>query len=173
MKSDNLLRVGYSFFGLLAGDAVLLILALLNALQISLLLHGQLKAQFLTAVGWFIPIAIVSIVGWMMIGVPAVLIISTGRILKTAWWLILLVGALLGPLALLIIFLLLSRGMPSGETFTHTGFLWTCASLISTVAFGIHCAMVRQWSRGDAQLNSLTELSERERGRAPSADDGR
>lgn len=150
MKRDHLLRIGYSFFGLLAGDTALLILALLNAFHISLLLGGQLKAQLLTAVGWFIPVAIASIAGWMMIGIPVVLIISTGRILKTTWWLILLVGALLGPLALLIIFLLLSWGMPSGETFTHTGFLWTCASLISTVAFGVHCAFVRQWSRGDA-----------------------
>ena len=150
MKSDWLLRVGFSFLGLLAGDAALLILALLNFLHISLLLHGQLEAQFLTALGWFIPIAIVSIIGWMMIGVPAVLIISTGRILRTSWWLILLLGVLLGPLALLVVFLLLSRGMPNGQTFSHTGFLWACASLISTVAFGVHCSMVRRSVRGGA-----------------------
>jgi hypothetical protein len=147
MNNDRLLRIGYSFFGLLAGDAALLILAILNALHISLLLHGQLKAQFLTAMGWFIPIAIVSIIGWMMIGIPAVLIISSERILKTAWLLILLGGALLGPLALLVVFLLLSRGMPNSGTFTNTGFLWACASLISTVAFGVHCALVRRSAR--------------------------
>lgn len=37
MKGIHLLRVGYSFFGLLAGDAVLLILILLNALRASLI----------------------------------------------------------------------------------------------------------------------------------------
>jgi len=35
MKLDSLLRVGYSFLGLMAGDGVLLILILMNALRIS------------------------------------------------------------------------------------------------------------------------------------------
>jgi hypothetical protein len=147
MKNDRLLRLGYSFFGLLAGDAALLILSIANAVHISLLLHGQLKSQLFTAMGWFIPIAIVSIIGWMLIGIPTVLIISSERILKTSWLLILIVGALLGPLALVIIFLLLSRGMPSSATFTDTGFLWACASMISMVAFGVHCALVGRSAR--------------------------
>lgn len=142
MKSEHLLRVIYSFFGLLAGDAALLILTLLNAVRLSLLLHGQLKAQCLTAVGSFIPIAILSVVGWLAVGVPAVLILSPRRILQSSLWLLLLLGAVLGPVALFVIFLLLSRGMPTAETFTHTGFLWACASLISTVAFAVHCALV-------------------------------
>ena len=151
MKNDRLLRVSYSFLGLLAGDAALLFLGLLNALRASLLQHGKLMSlMFRSTLEWFIPVAIVSIVGWMIIGIPAVLIISAERILKTAWLLILMVGALLGPLALLIVFLLLSRGMPRGETFTHTEFLWACASVISMVAFGVHCALVRQRARGDA-----------------------
>ena len=75
MKSDNLLRVGYSFLGLLTGDAMLLILFLLNALRTSLLPNGQLKAQCLTAVGSFIPIAIVSVIGWLAVGVPVALIL--------------------------------------------------------------------------------------------------
>jgi hypothetical protein len=135
---------------LLAGDAALLILTLLNALQISLLLHGQLKAQFLTAMGFFIPIAIVSVVGWMMIGIPIVLILPPARILQASWWLLIPAGALLGPLALFVIFLFLSRGMPTAETFTHTGFFWACASLISTVAFGVHCMLMRRCTPSNA-----------------------
>jgi hypothetical protein len=151
MKVIELLRrVGYSFLGLLAGNAVLLILDLLNALHLSLLLHGQLKAQFLTAMGFFIPVAIVSVAGWLAVGIPAVLILPTGRIVKSSLWLLLLLGALLGPLALLLVFLSLSRGMPATETFTHTGFLWLCSSLISTVAFGVYCLLVRRYARGDA-----------------------
>lgn len=150
MKSDRLLRVGYSYLGLLAGDFAVLILSLLNAFHISLLMRGQVKAQLLTAMGWFIPIAIVSIVGWILIGIPVGLIVSTRWILKATFWLILSVGALLGPLALLIIFLLLSLGMPSAETFTHTGFLMACASLISTVAFGVHCVLVRRFAGSGA-----------------------
>jgi len=150
MKSDNLLRVGYSFLGLLTGDAVLLILTFLNALRTSLLLHGQLKAQCLTAVGSFIPIAIVSVIGWLAVGVPVALILPSRRIFQSPLWLLLLVGVLLGPVALFVIFLLLSRGMPTSETFTHTGFLWGCASLISTVAFAVHCGLVRQCAGDDA-----------------------
>ena len=148
MKGDRLLRVGYSFLGLLAGDAALLLLVLFNALRASLLQHGRLMALLLrSALEWFGLVAIVSIVGWMMVGVPAVLTLSTGRILKTAWWQLLLVGALLGPIALLIVFLLLSRGQLSRETFVSTGFFWACASVISTIGFGVHCAFVRRWAR--------------------------
>lgn len=146
-RLDYLLRIGYSFFGLLAGNAVLLILALGNALHISLLLHGQVKAQCLTALGFFIPIAIASIAGWLIVGVPAVLVLSPRRVLQSSRWQLLIVGALLGPAALFAIFLLLSRGLAKGETFTNTGFLWVCASLISFVAFAVHCALMRRYAR--------------------------
>ena len=144
MKSEHLLHVYYSFIGLLAGDAALLILIFLNALRTSLLLHGQLRAQCLTAVGTLIPIAIVSFLGWMVVGAPAVLILTPTRILQTSSWPILILGALLGPVALFVIFLLLSRGMPSAETFSNTGYVWACASLISTVAFAVYQALVHQ-----------------------------
>ena len=144
---DYLLRVSNSFLGLLAADAVLLILSLLNALRISLLLHGQFKAQCLTALGFFIPVAIVSIVGWLVVGVPAVLILSPRRVLQTPLWLLLTLGVLLGPAALLVIFLLLSPGMQKAETSTNTGFVWACSSLISTIAFAVHCALMRREAR--------------------------
>jgi hypothetical protein len=147
MSLEYLLRIGYSFLGLLAGNAVFLIFALGNALHISLLLHGHFEAQCLTALGFFIPIAVVSVAGWLIVGVPAVLILSPQRILQVPPWQILMVGALLGPAALLAIFLLLSRGLAKGETFTNTGFLWVCASLISCVAFAVHCALMRRYAR--------------------------
>ena len=150
MKSKHLLLVCYSFTGLLAGDAALLIFLFLNALRTSLLLHGQLKAECLTAVGSFIPIAIVSSVGWLVVGVPAVLILTPTRIRQTSSWLLLFLGTLLGPFALFVIFLLLSRGMPKAEIFSHTGFLWACANLISTVAFPVHCALALRCVRDDA-----------------------
>ena len=154
MRLDHLLRVGYSFLGLLAGDAVLLILALLNALHISLLLHGQLKAQCLVALGFFIPVAIVSVVGWLVVGIPAALILSPRRLLHTSLWPLLIVGALLGPAALFVIFLLLSRGMPKTETFTNTGFVWACSSLISTIAFAVHCALMRRDARSSPKADA-------------------
>jgi len=140
-------RIICSFFGLLAGDGAFLVLALLNALRTSLLLQGQLKAQCLIALGFVIPIAIASVIGWLAVGVPAALMVSSKRILQSPLWLLLLFGALLGPIALFVIFLLLNRGMPESETFTHTGFIWICAILISTVAFAVHCALVGRRAR--------------------------
>ena len=158
MKLDHLLRMGYSFFGLLAGDATLLVLALINALHISLLLHGQFKAQCLIALGFFIPAAIVSVVGWLVIGIPAVLILPLRAIEQSSRWLLLVIGALLGPLALLAIFLLLRPGMPKSETFTNTGFLWACASLISTIAFAVYCMLMRRYARArEGEAKSVTQ----------------
>lgn len=153
MKLDPLLRVGYSFFGLLAGDAALLMLFLLNGLHASLLVHGQLRAQCLTALGSFIPIAIVSVAGWLVIGVPAVLILSPRRVLRFPRWLVLVAEALLGPLALIVIFVLLKPGLPTSETFTNTGVLWACACLISTVAFAVHCSIVR-WVARNSEIKN-------------------
>lgn len=156
MRSDRLLRVGYSFLGLLAGDAALLVLVVFNALRTSLLQHGRLMGLLLQmSLEWFSLVAIVSIAGWMMVGVPAVLILSANRIVKTARWQLLLAGALLGPLALMIVFLLLSRGKVSSEIFTNTGLFWICASIISTIAFGVHCALVRRSER--RRLRTPTE----------------
>jgi hypothetical protein len=151
MLGDYVLRVGYSYLGLLAGNVASLLLFLLNAFRASLLSHGQLKAQCLAALGSFIPIAIVSIVGWLAIGIPAVLILSPQRALQSPLWLLLAIGALLGPVALFAIFLLLSPGLAAGETFTNTGLLWACASLISTVAFAVHCALLRHYTRWTAK----------------------
>jgi hypothetical protein len=158
MKSDRLMRVGYSFLGLLAGDAALLFLVLFKSFCASLQQHGKLMALLLkSTLEWFGVVAIVSIAGWIMIGVPAVLILSPGRTLKTSRLLLVLVGALLGPLALLFVFLLLSRGKLSSATFTQTTFLWACASVISTIAFGVHCTLVRRTAR--IKLKISTELS--------------
>lgn len=147
MIGDYALRIAYSYLGLIAGNAALLLLFFLNAFRTSLLLHGQLKAQCLAALGSFIPVAITSIVGWLAIGIPAVVVLSPQRISQFPLWLLLVIGALLGPIALVTIFLLLSRGLAAGETFTNTGPLWACASLISTVAFAVHCALVRRYTR--------------------------
>ena len=51
----------------------------------------------------------------------------------------LLVGAVLGPLALLIIFVLLAHGhLEFPGTFKGTGSLWAFSILVSTVSFGLY-----------------------------------
>ena len=145
MIGDYVLRVGYSHLGLLAGNVALLLLLLLNALRASLWLHGQMKVQLLAALGSFIPIAIFSVAGWVAVGVPVVLLFSSRTIARVSSGILLLIGAPLGPLALLLILVWLNHGQPGAVSFSRTGFLWECASLISTVAFAVHCTFVRHF----------------------------
>jgi len=151
MIRDYVLRVGYSYLGLLAGNVALLVLLLLNAFRASLWLHGQMKMQLLAALGDFIPIAIVSIVGWVAVGVPAVLLFSSRTIARVSSGILLLIGVPLGPLALLLIFVWLNHGQPGAVSFSRTGVLWESASIISTVAFAVHCTFVRHYTRWTAK----------------------
>jgi len=60
----------------------------------------------------------------------------------------LLVGAVLGPLALLIIFVLLAHGhLEFPGTFKGTGSLWAFSILVSTVSFGLYVALLKGKSR--------------------------
>lgn len=94
------------------------------------------SSRYSTVKGYGLDI-VVSIVGWLVVGIPAVLMLSPRRILRASLMRLLTVGVLLGPAALLVIFLLLSLGMPKAETFTNTGLLWASSSLISTVPYTI------------------------------------
>lgn len=151
MTGDYVLRIGYSYLGLLAGNGVLLLLLLLNAFSGSLLLHGQMKMLFLAALGQFIPMAIFSIPGWLAIGVPVALLFSSGTIASVSSGTLLLIGVPLGPLALLLILVWLNHGQPGAVSFSGTGPLWACATIISTVSFAVHCALLRQYTRWTAK----------------------
>ena len=149
MIRDYVLRVGYSFLGLLAGNGALLLL-LLNEYLGSPWLHGQI----LPAPGVLIPIiliAIFSIPGWLAIGVPVALLFSPRTIARVSRGILLLIGVPPGPLALLLIFVWLSHGQPGAVSFSGTGALWACATIISTVAFAVHCTLVRHYTRWTAK----------------------
>jgi len=107
-------RLAYAFMGLLAGDALLLLYLVQNALRVrSTLLAAQVgePAQALpNAVQHFLFFATFSFAGWLIVGIPTVLLFSGRSIARLSWPLALVLGATLGPLALLAILLMLGHG---------------------------------------------------------------
>ena len=73
------------------------------------ILAGEPARTLPDAVETFILYAIFSLVGWMLVGLPATLLFPARSITRLSWPRALIVGATSGPIALLVIFALLSR----------------------------------------------------------------
>ena len=148
-EDTPLLRIASAFLGLVAGDAVLLALLLFNALRAgAALMHlhlGNPAGQFAVAMQIFLLCASFSIVGWLVVGIPAALYFSTLRIRRLHWIVRMLVGAGLGPLALLAILFVLGRGrLTYPASFTNTTILWIYSAIVSTVSFLVYAALLRR-----------------------------
>ncbi len=142
-------RLTYAFFGLLAGNAVPLVYLLWSALFVRaemLRLHiGETARTVATYLEMFAIYAIFSFIGWIIIGVPVVLFFSARFVRRLSWPLRVLVGTALGPLAVLVIFILLGRGHIDFQTaFRGTGFLWCYSIVVSTVAFLVYAALLHR-----------------------------
>jgi hypothetical protein len=89
--------------------------------------------------------AVFSFVGWVIIGLPVVLFFPARSITRLSWPLRLMLGAALGPLALLVIFVLLGRGhMDAQAGLRGTGFLWCYSIVVSTVSFLVYAALLNR-----------------------------
>lgn len=145
MKGDPLRRVSYSLVGLLAGNVALFIFLLLYSQYRGRFLDGQLRFHFWQQVEAFSVVTMFSIVGWLIIGVPTVLALSSEATVRLPPFALLPLGAFLGPLALFSI-LLLGRGRIAG-IFGGMGTLWLYSAIVSTVAFAVHCLLLRRYTR--------------------------
>ena len=149
-------KLAYAFVGLLAGDAILLLYLLQNAIRLRadlLALHmGEPGRQIPQALQIFVLYACLSFVGWLFVGLPIALFFPTRFLTRWPWPLSLLVGAALGPLALFLIFALVSdssraalaHGHIIPGMFTGTASLWPLSILVSTIAFGVYVALLRK-----------------------------
>jgi len=149
-------RLAYAFVGLLAGDAILLLFLLQNAIRIRadlLALHmGEPGRQIPQAIEIFVLYARFSFVGWLFVGLPIALFLPARFIARLPWALRLFVGAALGPLALFLIFMLasdsnraaLAHGHILPGMFTNTASLWPFSILVSTVSFVLYAALLRK-----------------------------
>jgi hypothetical protein len=143
--------LAYAFIGLLAGDTALFLFLLQNAFRLRadlLALHmGEPARQVPLALEEFVIYATFSLVGWLLVGLPIAVFFPARSITRLPWGLALLVGAALGPLALLLIFALLAHGhLEFPGTFKGTSSLWAFSILVSTVSFGLYVALLKRKS---------------------------
>jgi hypothetical protein len=154
MNVGALRRIGYSFVGLLAGNLVLLVVWLGFFLRNRIALppnHGpNLSSDLMDMLGIMAIYAVFSIFGWVLIGIPAVLLLSSRRIAALPWTALVLCGAVLGPVSLTLIFLF--GGHFSPRIFTEGGPYFLFAGVVSGVAFWVHCLLVRHRARAHSSI---------------------
>ena len=131
-------KIGYSFVGLLAGDAALFAYFFLGIRPWE---HGGWGA-----LGFFPVYAFFSLLGWIVVGIPAVLFISMEFIAELSWLPLVLIGAALGVFAQFLIFLLLgSRGnLNLPGHWNEVAWYFMKAVIVSTAAFAVYCALIRR-----------------------------
>jgi hypothetical protein len=142
-------RMAYAFIGLLAGDAMLLLYLVQNALRVRstlLAVHmGEPAKVIPNAVQGFLFLATFSFVGWLFVGIPTALLFPGRSITRLSWPRALVVGAALGPLALLAILLLLGHGyIYLSSSFAESATPFAYSILLSTVAFVVYAGLLRK-----------------------------
>ena len=139
----------YGFIGLLGANALLLVILLINGMRIRselLALHiGQPGQQFWLALQLFAIYGFLSLVGWLMVGLPIAMTLPAESLLRIPFLLKMLIGLASGPVALFLIVGILSRGqLHFPESFTNTGWLWILSMVMSTAAFYLYTALLRR-----------------------------
>jgi hypothetical protein len=141
-------RLVYALVSLLAGDLMLLFFLLQHALHATLL-AGEPARMIPDAVQTFVLYAIFSFVGWLFVGLPAVLLFPAGSITRLSWPLALTVGGILGPLAVLVIFVMLGRSHIYFRNMAEIGTLVAYTILVSTVSFMVYLALLREATKSN------------------------
>jgi uncharacterized membrane protein YGL010W len=136
-------RLVYALVGVLAGDVMLLFFLLQHALH-GTLLAGEPARTVSDTVQTFILYAIFSFVGWLFVGLPATLLFPAGSIIRLSWPRALILGAISGPIALLVIFALLSRSHIYFRNLAEVSTLLAYTILVSTVSFMVYLALLRK-----------------------------
>ena len=136
-------RLAYTFVGLLAGDVMLLFFLLRHALHATLF-AGEPPRLVGDALELFVLYAAFSLLGWVLIGLPTALIFPASSITRLTWPFALIVGAALGPPALLVIFILFRHAHVYFHNAAETGTLFGYSMLVSTIAFVVYLALLRK-----------------------------
>ncbi|MGH9630454.1 MAG: hypothetical protein ACRD7E_19250 [Bryobacteraceae bacterium] len=119
-------RLIFACIGLLAGEVVMTVLVRPR----EMLLYYVIAAA----------------IGWAFIGLPIVLPVPSRVVSRLPWLLVLIFGAVLGPLALLVIFITSAVLQDQSlDTFSlaHTESLWPTASFVSVVSVAVYSDLVR------------------------------
>ena len=152
MTAGPLRRIAYSLVGLAAGDFVLVVIQLVNDIirfpremwWIHLFPPDNQTPQMLAM---YLLAPAVSVVAWVLVGIPAVLWLSTRKAVEVSWPALIIGGSLLGPFFLALAVVVLSGGQRTIETIGASWIFLLCAAVVSGLAFTIHCALVRWYAR--------------------------
>jgi hypothetical protein len=158
-------KIGYSFLGLMAGNAV----SFTGLLTMSVLARMNAPAgirEFWTegisgTLGLSLAIWVTSMLGWVLVGLPVVLSIPTRIVGKLSWITSGLIGAALGLCAMLLFFLAVNGGkldkaLYSDPQAMRTNLtLFADAALIAGVAFAVYGVLVKRELRRQAKENGV------------------
>lgn len=135
-------KIGYSFLGLLAGNIALFTFLFVDAKAWQMRDMGAALEIYLFYLAF-------SLFGWIIVGIPFVLVISSEVIVELNWLIVVLIGLFLGALAQSLIFLWF--GVTGHLNFpVHWGDVLAyekLAMVISAVAFVVYCALARRTLR--------------------------
>jgi hypothetical protein len=135
-------RVAYTFVGLLVGDAM--------SLLYLLVFWSRLPEMVV-----LLAFAMVSFLGWLFVGLPIALFIQARSITRLRWPLALVVGGILGPVALfgaLLTVYVGTSGLVSGLAYYSMSKVtpYAFSILISTVSFVMYVALLRKQTKGSS-----------------------
>lgn len=144
-------RVGYAFIGLLAGNAAIAAYFLSTYLRGLLQFHSSVAARPASQIligyaGLMLLYGTFSLIGWLVVGLPAVVLLPLRMISRLPWLVILLIAAAIGVTAMFLILLLFSGGHLTPDSFSFRRFwlYWVLALLASMVGFPTYCWLIRR-----------------------------
>ena len=132
-------RLLYALVSLLAGGDFDIALFFLEDALHATLLSGEPARTIADTVQTFTLYAVFSFVGWMFVGLPGTLLFPAGSTTRLSW-----LGAISGPIALLVIFALLSRSHIYFRNLAEVSTLLAYTILVSTVSFMGYLALLRK-----------------------------
>ena len=142
-------KIGYSFVGLLAGNAAsfteLLLIASLQTFSAFSFLERYWYLPGREGLALTVVFAIYSVMSWAVVGIPAVLFLHARHIVRLPWFLSFAIGALLGEISLLAICLLLDRGtVEAADLIMFMRGFGPSAAIISGTAFIVYSVLVKR-----------------------------
>jgi hypothetical protein len=145
-------RLGYAFVGLLAGNAAIAAYFLSGYLWALLLNYSSIAGHpardlLIGFAGMELLYATFSLIGWLVVGLPAVFLVPVRILNRLPWLMIILMAAAIGVAAFFPIDLLLNGGHLSPDSFRRERLDWLLALLASIVGFPTYCWFVRRHLR--------------------------
>jgi len=144
-------RIVYAFIGLLAGNAAIIVYFLITNLWALLRLHplpSEPPASHILIgyAGLMLLYGTFSLIGWLVVGLPAVLLLPVRILNRLPWIMILPIAAAIGVGAFFPIYLLLNGGHFTSDAlpFRRSGMYWFLVVLASTAGFPTYCWLVRR-----------------------------